>query len=271
MRSPYLPAFLGALSAVIACGAGSSDVADRSPMEAATDKDASTTTPPPAPATPVDAGTNAPEAATPKELPDPVVFVHGINGDSAQFKVMLDRFALDGWPSDRLSAIDYPDPAWGCNVDNAEFLRQHVMKVLADTGAKKIDLVAHSMGSLSSRKFMKDLDGAAVVSTYVTLGGPHHGVPMACLNPLDVCVWNELCGSKPFLTALNTDPVIVGPAIWVSIFSHDDKTVPSGSSPLPPPCEDIAFNGIDHDGPDGLLERPEVYAEVKRVLLYPNP
>lgn len=217
---------------------------------------------------PPDPAESTPDAST--TLPDPVVFVHGINGGSEDFAVMLDRLVADGWPKDRLSAIDYPDPSWGCNVDNANTLKAHVEAFLAKTGAAKIDLVAHSMGSLSSRKFMRDLGGAAVVNTYVTLGGPHHGVPKACLNPLPVCVWNELCGSKPYLTELNTPPLTPGPAIWVSIFSHDDDTVPSDSSPLEG-AENIAFDGVDHDGENGLLERPEVYAEVKRVLLYPPP
>jgi triacylglycerol lipase len=231
----------------------------------------------PAPSSPVPAASAPPDegpvdaSAPPADTgapPEPVVFVHGINGDSGDFKVMIDRLILDGWPQDRLSAIDYPDPSWGCNVDNAEILRQHVAKFLQQTGAAKIDLVAHSMGTLSSRKFIRDLGGAALVHTYVTLGGPHHGVPTACLDPLPICVHNELCADKPFLTGLNTPPVTPGPTIWVSIFSHDDHTVPWQSSELDG-AENIAFDGVDHDGENGLTERADVYAQVKHVLQYP--
>jgi triacylglycerol lipase len=221
---------------------------------------------PKAPSPSADAG--APDATKPAEH-DPVVFVHGINGGSADFAVMMNRLVADGWPKDRLSAIDYPDPKWGCNTDNAETLRKHVEKVRFDAGAAKIDLVAHSMGTLSSRRFMKVLGGAAVVSTYVTLGGMHHGIQSSCLNPLPVCVWQELCGSKPYLTELNTAPITPGPATWVSIFSRSDETVPDESAELPG-AENIPFDGVDHAGPNGLLERAEVYAEVKRVLEYPN-
>lgn len=208
------------------------------------------------------------EAGAP--LVDPVVFVHGINGSSADFAVMIDHLVADGWPRERLFAIDYADPAWGCNVDNASTLATFVNAVLTTTGATKVDLVAHSMGNLSSRKFLKDLGGAALVNTYVSLGGMHHGLENACLNPLDVCVWQELCGSKPFLTALNTAPVTPGPAIWVSIYSRDDETVPETSSHLDG-AENIELAGLAHAGPDGLLERAEAYVHVKRVLEYPAP
>lgn len=269
---------LAAIPIAVACAADSATVAtDALPSApSSTTEDAappntghSSPTPvPTATATPTDAGVADADAG--ELVHDPVVFVHGINGSSEDFKVMIGRFILDGWPQDRLSAIDYPDPSLGCNVDNAETLRQHVQSFLAQTGAKKFDLVAHSMGSLSSRKFVRDLGGAAVVSTFVTLGGPHHGIASACLNPIDMCPTKELCATKPFLTALNTAPLTPGPAIWVSMFSHADKTVPWESSPIDG-AENIPFDGIDHDGANGLLERPEVYAQVKRVIQYPNP
>lgn len=267
LRSLGLLGLFGAVRAVSACSADAADAATEAPPDVGeTKRDGSAPTPG---ETPRDAG-SSPDAAPPLAVPDPVVFVHGINGSSANFKVMIDRLVADGWPKERLSAIDFPDPKWGCNTENADTLKAHVAKVLAETGAKKIDLVAHSMGSLSSRRFVRDLGGAAIVSTYVTLGGPHHGVPSSCLNPLPVCVWKELCGSEPYLTALNTPPVTPGPAIWVSIFSHDDGTIPADSSKLDD-AENIPFDGVEHDGENGLLQRPEVYAEVKRVLAYPNP
>src|SRR2546430_4446477 len=56
-------------------------------------------------------------------LPISVVFVHGINGSSADFAVMIRRLVADGWPADRLFAIDFPNPRFGCNIDNAALLR----------------------------------------------------------------------------------------------------------------------------------------------------
>ncbi len=259
---------LGALPLGIACAAGQ-DVAVADDVPATRDAGKmDVASPSPAP-TPAPTSSNE-DAGAPKPPPDPIVFVHGINGRGENFKVMIDRFGLDGWPTNRLWAITFADPAFGCNGDNAEALKAYVAKVLADTGATKIDLVVHSMGNLSSRRFMKALGGTAVVSSYVALGGPNRGVPLACLNPLPVCVHQELCPSSAYLADINTPPVTPGPTRWVSIYSNADDTVPPSSSPLDG-AENIAFDGVDHDGPNGLLQRADVYAEVKRVVQYPHP
>ncbi|MEQ8272018.1 MAG: hypothetical protein RKU31_00050 [Deltaproteobacteria bacterium] len=201
-------------------------------------------------------------------LPDPVLFVHGINGSSAEFDVMRMRLVDDGWPANRLFALDFEDPRWGCNVDNAQTIADEVARILQTTGASRIDLVAHSMGTLSSRHFLKVLGGTAQVNTYVTLGGLHHGNRLACLNPLDVCVWQELCPTNELLTNLNADPATPGDLAWVSIFSTDDGTVPVASSTLDG-AENIEVSGVPHAGPGGLTEAEVVYDEVVRVLEYP--
>ncbi|MEQ9495314.1 MAG: hypothetical protein RIT81_00615 [Deltaproteobacteria bacterium] len=201
-------------------------------------------------------------------LPDPVLFVHGINGSSAEFDVMRMRLVDDGWPANRLFALDFEDPRWGCNVDNAQAIADEVAQILQTTGATRIDLVAHSMGTLSSRHFIKELGGTAHVNTYVTLGGLHHGNRLACLNPLDVCVWQELCPNNELLTNLNADPATPGDLAWVSIFSTDDGTVPVSSSTLDG-AENVEVSGVPHAGPGGLTEAEVVYEEVRRVLDYP--
>lgn len=202
--------------------------------------------------------------------PQPVVFVHGINGSSAEFEVMKGRLVADGWPVDQLYAIDFPDPSWGCNVDNAEVIRATIAAVRAETGAAKVDLVAHSMGTISSKQYMKHLGGAAEVSTFVTLGGLHHGNRLACLNPLPVCVWQELCPSNELLTELNADPAAPGPARWVSICSRSDETADLETCHFEP-AENVEVDGVDHAGANGLLEHPDVYPELRRVLEYPAP
>lgn len=202
------------------------------------------------------------------QLPDPVLFIHGVNGSAANWDTMIDRFIADGWPADRLVAFTFADPKWGCNVDNAATIKGKVADLLAKTGATRLDLVAHSMGSMSSRYYMKNLGGAAVVNTYVTLGGMHHGLVSPCFSPKGMqCTWDELCGSRDFLTQLNAPPVTPGPAIWVSIFGTADKDVPNSSSQLDG-AENIPIEGVEHDGANGLQEVEAVYLEVRRVLQY---
>lgn len=210
---------------------------------------------------PADAGSSTP-------VRNPVVFVHGINGSSADFTVMLDRLVADGWPREQLYAISFEDPRWGCNADNAETIRMTVDQALLETGAAKVDLVAHSMGTLSSRHYLKNLGGFDKVDTYVTLGGLYFGNQLSCLNPLPVCVWQELCPDNAFLSALNADPPFSGDGYFVSICSRTDDTATLETCHFDA-SENIEVDGVDHAGPMGLLEHADVYPHVVRVLEYP--
>jgi triacylglycerol lipase len=200
----------------------------------------------------------------------PVILVHGINGSSENFAVMRERLRTDGWPDAHLFAFDAADASWGCNVDNAAALAELLERALAQTCQPRVDIVAHSMGTLSSRYLMKNLGGHERVNTYVTLGGMHHGLFTPCLAPelLGVCVWQELCETGSFIRQLNADPATPGDSYWVSIFSTADRTVPAQSSRLEG-AENIEFTDVDHDGENGLLQRLDVYEEVRRVLRYP--
>ena len=229
---------------------------------------ADATLPAPDSATDQDLLVDAPTADLPPAGRDPVILVHGVNGSSANYKVMLQRLVQDGWPQADLITLDYPDPKWGCNLDNAKTLQHLVQQVLKKTGRARVDLVAHSMGTLSSRYYIKNLGGSKQVNTYVTLGGMHHGLDSPCMSPLNVCVWKELCSSGPFMTQLNKAPATPGKLRWVSIYGTADKTVPNKSSQLTG-AENIKLQGVEHAGAKGLLEHLDAYKEVKRVLQYP--
>jgi triacylglycerol lipase len=262
---------------VASCGdepARSSSPADADPADSYAAKDAGEADAQPAP----DAGeadalpdfdAAAPDAGIdPSSPPRPVLFVHGLNGSSAEYQVMIDRLVADGWPPEYLRAIDFDDPRWGCNADNAQQIAEAVASLMADTGEPRVDLVAHSMGALSSRHYLKNLGGTEHVNVYVTLGGMHHGVASACLNPLPVCVWQEICTTGDFVTQLDQDPATPGELFYVSIYSTGDSTISNESSMLDG-AENIEVMGVEHAGPDGLLEHEMVHPHVLRVLGYP--
>jgi triacylglycerol esterase/lipase EstA (alpha/beta hydrolase family) len=54
-----------------------------------------------------------------------------------------------------------------------------VEALLKATGATKVDILAHSMGSLNSRWYIKFLGGETKVDDWVSFGGPNHGTKQA--------------------------------------------------------------------------------------------
>jgi hypothetical protein len=111
---------------------------------------------------------------------DPIVFVHGWTFSDWEWETMIARFSGLGYPADYLAAIAFADP-FGSNVSQArDELAPFVDDVLARTGAQRVDIVAHSMGGLSTRLWIKFHGGAEKVRDYVSLAGTHHGTAWSC-------------------------------------------------------------------------------------------
>lgn len=166
----------------------------------------------------------------------PVVFVHG-NGDSAAlWQATVWRFESNGWPTDRLHAIDVPYPlardadnkAQAGRTSTAEhmaFLRDEVQAVMRRTGAQQVVLVGNSRGGNAIRNFICNGGGAAVVSHAILGGTPNHGVQaIPGVNEA-----NEFSGTGPFLKQLNAPKnaqgdEVCGPTRWMTIRSdNNDK------------------------------------------------
>ena len=180
-------------------------------------------------------GCAGPLLATDTDRP-PIVFVHG-NGDSAAlWQATLWRFESNGWPSERLHAIDVPYPL-ARDADNKDqagrtstaehmaFLRAEVQAVLSRTGAKQVVLVGNSRGGNAIRNFVCNAGGSAVVSHAILGGTPNHGVQaIPGLNEA-----NEFSGTGPFLRQLNAPKnalgdEVCGPTRWMTIRSdNNDK------------------------------------------------
>ena len=167
-------------------------------------------------------------------VPPPIVFVHG-NGDSAAlWHTTLWRFESNGWPRERLHAIDMPypqsrdadnvaQPGRSSTTEHRDFLAAEVQRVLAATGARQVVLVGNSRGGNAIRNFIMN-GGAAQVSHAILGGTPNHGV-WADAGRLPSSEFN---GAGPFLTALNNQgapgvEITPGPR-WMTIRSdNNDK------------------------------------------------
>ena len=93
------------------------------------------------------------EASSPGVLPDlkhdPILFVHGYGGSSANWETMKQRFLDDGWQSVELYSYNYSFVS--SNATTAAEIRDQVDDIISKTGATKVDIIAHSMGSISTR------------------------------------------------------------------------------------------------------------------------
>ena len=117
----------------------------------------------------------------------PIVFMHG-NGDSAAlWQTTIWRFESNGWPRDRLFAVDQPmplardddtiaQPGRTSTAESAAFLQTEVDKVLKATGASKVVLLGNSGGGNTIRNYVQNYGGAGKVSAVVLGGNPAHGI-----------------------------------------------------------------------------------------------
>jgi len=165
-----------------------------------------------------------------------IVFVHGNGDTSALWMTTLWRFESNGWPRERLHAVDLPyplardddtaaQPGRSSAAESAQALAAEVDAVLQRTGASKVVLVGNSRGGNAIRSYVQNFGGAAKVERVVLGGTPSHGVwANAAFRPN-----NEFNGAGPFLTGLNApkgpngDEVTPGVG-WMTIRSdNNDK------------------------------------------------
>ncbi len=158
----------------------------------------------------------------------PILFLHG-NGDNAGLWIStIWRFETNGWPRDRLHAVDFryptarrvedvPQTGTTSVAEEVAQLAEEIASVRRRTGAVKVVLIAQSRGALVARLFVKN-GGAEQVEAMILCGGVNHGVLDS--NPiLGGCEFNA---SSAFLRQLNAGPLeVVAGARTMTIRSTD--------------------------------------------------
>jgi triacylglycerol lipase len=157
---------------------------------------------------------------------DPILFVHGYVESASVWNTMIGRFEKDGYAKSSLSAYSYNTSQ--SNKVDAEEVKTKVEALLKTTGASKVDIIAHSMGSLNTRWYIKFLGGESKVDDWVSLGGPNHGTEFANFCASTSCVEMRI-GSK-FLGELNAGDETPGAVNYGTWWSPCDEIINPDSS-----------------------------------------
>ena len=185
----------------------------------------------------------------------PVIFVHGYFQNRADFWWMARQFrkAAEG----PLYGFNYP---WWDTVErNTPRLGRFIEQVCAETGAQKVDLVAHSLGGLVCLEYSHSPVGMQRVAHCITIGTPHDGVQWR--GPILGKVGDELRGGQ--FAAARRNRTVISPTL--SVYSTRDNIVypPSTSRLSDRGGNDVAVEGLGHLS---LLYSPAVTRVVREFI-----
>ncbi|WP_026693038.1 esterase/lipase family protein [Peribacillus kribbensis] len=169
---------------------------------------------------------------------DPVIFIHGAGGISADFFSIKNYLKKQGWSDNELYAIEMMDKT-GNSLNNARQLSAFVDEVLKKTGKSKVDIIGHSAGGINALTYILN-GGGSKVNDVVTLGSP-----------------NKFITSK---APAGTDPN--HKIRYTSIYSTSDLIVPNWLSTLDG-AKNVKISGVDHVG---LIFNSKVDALIKEGL-----
>ena len=173
----------------------------------------------------------------------PVLLVHGYVCNRGYWTKLSRQLARAGIVHD---GVDL-EPI---GADIEEFVPQvelAIAELCARTGSDRVILVAHSMGGLVARAWLRHY-GAARVARIITIGTPHHGTALANLAAgANARQMSRVDGTPSgWLAQLAASETPETRALITSIYSHHDNIVAPQASAQLPGARNIAFGGIGH-------------------------
>jgi triacylglycerol esterase/lipase EstA (alpha/beta hydrolase family) len=188
----------------------------------------------------------------------PVLLLHGVLCNSGVWLRM--RTVLRAARNAPIYTLSYGPPL--DSVERfADQLARRIERIRADTGAARVAIVAHSMGGIVARAYLRRY-GAAYIDRVITIGTPHHGSVHAWL--FAGISLAQLRPGNAWLATLNAAPL--PPVRIVSIWSwHDSMVAPQASAVLHG-AVNIAVSGVAHNA---ILRDRDVAALVIAELARP--
>jgi triacylglycerol lipase len=177
----------------------------------------------------------------------PVLLIHGYGCNSGYWHPMSKALVQAGISHCAVSL----EPIT-CSIDDyVPLIDAAIERLCSNTGHHQVVIVAHSMGGLAARAYLR-CHGNHRVAKVITLGTPHHGTALARFgfgaNTMQmrwtVVEQEDLC--SPWLHLLAIDEGDEVYPLFVSIFSHHDNIVSPQTSAYLPGAKNIGLHGIGH-------------------------
>ena len=157
----------------------------------------------------------------------------------------------------RVFTID--QPAFASIDVMGDRLAARIADVLAATGASQLTLVAHSMGGLICRAYLRRYGGEKV-DQLITMGSPHHGTFHAHLasGPNGA----QMRPGNAWLTTLGETVVTVP---FTSIYSLHDTIISPQDSSVMIEADNVALMAVGHVSmPSGAVARTALLAALQK-------
>jgi triacylglycerol lipase len=190
---------------------------------------------------------------------DPILFIHGYNANSTTWTTMVGRFKNDGWTDAELANWSYNFRQ--SNATTAAQIQAKVDSILLATQATHVDIITHSMGTLSARYYIRNLGGDGKVDALVSLGGANHGT-----NTANICFDTSCFEMRPgslFLSNLNSIDETWGTPRYGTWWSPCDEVIQPQMSVLLEGAVNTETTCLLHSQ---LHENATVYSLVKAFV-----
>jgi triacylglycerol lipase len=199
------------------------------------------TTPPPPPP-----GTN-PGPGNPGTGHVPVVFVHGFGSSASQWTGVMSQFRAKGYAAGELSAISYNSQV--AIATSSQTLAAEVQRVLARTGAPRVDIVSHSMGSMIAKHCIILGGCKGKTAHWETMSGVDNGTANEIVIARGTASNEDVQGRTPLRKQLQDNwNVIVQDGVKVQVHwsANDGIVVPGSLSQEPAPARNVAKPSLNH-------------------------
>lgn len=181
----------------------------------------------------------------------PVLLVHGYGCNSGYWAHLLPRLARARISHATVDLV----PVAGDIEHYVDQVERAAEALRAQTGAARIAIVAHSMGGLVARAWLRRYgaeqgggEGRKRIVRVITLGTPHFGTGLANFGLGENAAQMRRKGGVPcdWLRQLDAGEDAARRALFTSIFSHHDNIISPQTSSVLPGARNLAFGGIGH-------------------------